>query len=324
LQEYEPTLKQLFKYLPEPRNFFEEGFIRLSQPIVLNDPFEASFCSKSLDDLASNFDEPMAQDPVYGEISFSKYVELRMNNIGVISLSENKEHLLMWAHYANEHKGIAAGISYFPNGESIFNNLFRETSAISFAWDESFSPFDGIPRPVSYRKGLRYRNDKFDYDYSSISAEGADRILFEVFMQKSDEWIYEQEHRVILRLEQADRVIVEDINQIKNERVRNSIISSVHSIKDVSSNSYIINLFEITDAAVRLSFSIELAKLSLNPNTIYLMRLNPSSINNCLLGLSSNLTKSEVQGYYSCSVGYLDIWKAEKNTDYYSLEFKQI
>jgi hypothetical protein len=222
--EQELNLKQLFKYLPEPRDLFDEGFIRLSQPVVLNDPFEASFCSKSLDELVSNFDEPMAQDPIYGDISFSQYIKLRMNNIGIISLSENKEHLLMWAHYANDHKGIVAGIAHYPNFESIFNDLFKETSVISFSWGEEFSPFDGIPRPVSYRKGLRYRNDKFDYDYSNISAEGADRILFEVFMQKSDEWIYEQEHRVILRLEQADRVIIENIKQVQNQSIRNNII----------------------------------------------------------------------------------------------------
>ena len=317
-------MKQLFKYLPEPRNLFDEGFIRLSQPVVLNDPFEASFCSQSLDDLASNFDEPMAQDPQYGDISFSQYIELRLNNIGVISLSDNKENLLMWAHYANEHKGIVAGIAYFPTFESIFENLFKETSAISFSWGEEFSPFDGVPRPVSYRKGLRYRNDKFDYDYSSISAEGADRVLFEVFMQKSDEWIYEQEHRVILRLEQSDRVIIENINQVQNPSIRNNIISSSHSSKADDSESYTINLFEITDPSERLSFAIELAKLSLNAKTIYLMRLNPSCINNCLIGLSSNITKPDVQRGYSCSVGYLDIWKAEKNSDYYSLEFKQI
>ena len=134
-------MKKFFKYLPEPRNLFDEGFIRLSQPVVLNDPFEASFCSQSLDYLASNFDETMAQDPQYGDISFSQYIVLRMNNIGVISLSENKENLLMWAHYANEHKGIVAGIAYFPTFESIFKNLFKETSAISFFWGEEFSPF---------------------------------------------------------------------------------------------------------------------------------------------------------------------------------------
>ena len=183
-------MKQLFKYLPEPRNLFDEGFIRLSQPVVLNDPFEASFCSKSLDELSSHFYNSMAQDPEFGNISFSQYIEMRMHNIGIVSLSENKENLLMWAHYANEHKGVVAGISYMPMLGSIFLNLFRADTLINSSWGVEHSPFDGIPKPVSYRKGLRYRNDKFDYDYSNIDAEGADRILYEVFMQKSDEWIY--------------------------------------------------------------------------------------------------------------------------------------
>lgn len=318
-------LKQLFKYLPEPRNLFDEGFIRLSQPIVLNDPFEASFCSKSLDDLSSNFDESMAQDPEFGDISFSEYIEMRMNNIGVISLSENKEHLLMWAHYANEHKGVVAGIAYFKNSGSIFQDLFRADTLInSSLWGDSFSPFNGIPAPVSYRKGLRYKNDKFDYDYSNIDAEGADRILYEVFMQKSDEWIYEQEHRVVLRLEQADRVIIENVQHIENDSIRNRVINSSYSIKNPTNNSYVINLHEIEDETIRVSVAKQLAKLSHNPNTIYLMKLNPSCINNCLLGLNSTYDKTTVQGQFANSVGYLDIWKAEKNSDYYSLEFTQI
>lgn len=116
-------MKQLFKYLPEPRNLFDEGFIRLSQPVALNDPFEASFCSDSLNELSGYFDYSKAQDPEFGDISFSQYIEMRMHNIGVISLSENKENLLMWAHYANEHKGVVAGISYVPTLGSIFREL---------------------------------------------------------------------------------------------------------------------------------------------------------------------------------------------------------
>ncbi len=60
-------MKQLFKYMSKPRNFFEEGFIRLSQPSALNDPFEAAFCRESLDDLASHFDESTSWDILYGE-----------------------------------------------------------------------------------------------------------------------------------------------------------------------------------------------------------------------------------------------------------------
>ena len=157
-------MKQLFKYLSKPRDLFSDGFIRLSQPIVLNDPFEGAFCSKSLDSLAEHFDEKFAYDPEYGKLSFSQYIEMRKHHIGVISLSENKENLLMWAHYANEHKGLVAGISSLPILDSIFVNIFRADALINTSFGEEYSPFDGKPKPVSYRKGLRYRSDKFDYE----------------------------------------------------------------------------------------------------------------------------------------------------------------
>lgn len=310
--------------MSKPRNFFEEGFIRLSQPSVLNDPFEAAFCRKSLDELASHFDEPTSWDPEFGELKFSQYVDFRMHHIGVISFSENKENLLMWAHYANEHKGIVAGVAYFPQHGSIFEKLFRADSLINSAWGEEWSQFDGIPKPVSYRKGLRYRNDKFDYDYSNISAEGADRVLYEVFLQKSDEWIYEQEHRVVLRLEQSDRVIIPDLNAIKNEHIKNRIEVASYSMLNSENSSCTVNLYEITDDAERTSVAMELAKLSQNPQVIYQMKLSSSAINNCLIGLKSETTKADVQGHHALSTGYLDIWKATRNMDYYSIEFKQI
>lgn len=230
----------------------------------------------------------------------------------------------MWAHYADEHKGVVAGVSFFHQQDSIFENLFRVDSLINSAWDESWSQFDGTPKPVSYRKGLRYRNDKFDYDYSNISAEGADRVLYEVFLQKSDEWIYEQEHRVILRLEQSDRVIIPDLNLVSNENIKNKIKDSLHSKIKPGDSECVVNLFEVSEEAERTAIAIELAKLSQNPQVIYQMKLSSSSINNCLIGLKSNISKTDVQGRYACSTGYLDIWKAQKNMDYYSLEFKQI
>lgn len=306
----------------EPRNFFDEGFIRLSQPSVLNDPFEASFCKRSLDELASHFDNTTSWDLEHGQLSFSDYVQLRMSHIGIISFTENKENLLMWAHYANEHKGVVAGIFYFKD-QSIFNNLFKGMSYISDTWSEEYSPFDGIPKPVSYRKGLRYRNDKFDYDYSNISVEGADRILYEVFLQKSDEWIYEQEHRVILRLEQADRVVIPDLSLIENERIIEIIKKSPFAFKD-SKGRYTIDLYKYKNEAKRIGLAVSLAKLSKIPEVIYLMKLNSSAINSCLLGLKCNLSKKDVLGQHATKTGYLDVRKAKKNLDYYSIEFEEI
>tara|TARA_R110001583_G_scaffold52393_2_gene162791 strand:+ start:307 stop:1260 length:954 start_codon:yes stop_codon:yes gene_type:complete len=317
-------LKQLFKYLSEPRDIFSEGFIRLSQPSALNDPFEASFCRLSLDELAGHFDHSTAFDPDLGELSFSTYIENRMHHTGVISFSENKENLLMWAHYANEHKGLIVGIIDIPRIGSIFHNLLKPNSLVSSSFGEEWSPFDGEPKSVNYRKGLRYRNDKFDYDYSNISAEGADRILYEVFMQKSDEWIYEQEHRVVLRLEQADRVVVPNIEHVANTNIKKLITESPHTSIDLESGSCVVNLFKFADEIDRTIIAVELSKLSKNPDVIYLMKLASHSINSCLLGLNSSLKKSEILSEYNCSKGYFDVWKAKKNEDYYSLEFEEI
>lgn len=310
--------------MSEPRTVFEDGFIRLSQPAVLNDPFEASFCRQSLDELANHFDGTSALDPEFGEISFSQYVEMRMHHIGIISFSENKENLLMWAHYANEHKGIVLGVTSGLDSIPLFDNLFRADALMNSSWDERCSPFKGSPMPVSYRKGLRYRNDKFDYDYSNISAEGADRILYEVFLQKSDEWIYEQEHRVILRLEQADRVIIDDLYQIENGHIRDRVKASAYSHVDPKSGRWVIDLMEIADEVERVSVAIHLAKLSRNPRSLYLMKLSAICINNCLIGINSEVRKEDVLGSHACSVGYLDVWRAKKNTEYYSLEFEEI
>lgn len=315
-------LKQLFKYMGEPRNFFDEGFIRLSQPSVLNDPFEASFCKKSLDELADHFDSPKSWDPEFGELSFSDYIQFRMHHVGIISFTENKEHLLMWAHYANEHKGVVAGISVFEDG-CIFANLFKGASYISSTCGEEWSPFNGKPKPVAYRKGLRYRNDKFDYDYSNISVEGADRILYEVFLQKSDEWIYEQEHRVILRLEQADRVIIPSLSLLDDIRTIERIKKSPFTSKD-SKGSYTINLYKYKNESIRMGLAMQLAKLSKNPKVIYLMKLDSSAINNCLLGLKCNLSKKDVLGKHAIQIGCFNVWKAKKNLDYYSIEFEEV
>lgn len=315
-------MKQLFKYMSEPRNFFEEGFIRLSQPTVLNDPFKGVFCKKSLDNLVTYFDESKLWNSDFGELSFPDYVLLRKNHIGIISLTENKENLLMWAHYANEHKGLVAGISYWEN-KSIFENLFRSTSYFTSIMGEQWSLFNGQPKPVCYRKGLRYRNDKFDYDYSNISVEGADRILYEIFLQKSEEWIYEQEYRIILRLEQADRVIIPNLNLIDNQ----SVIDTLEKSSFVSFNStggYTIDLYKVEDEFRRVSLAVRLAKLSSNPKVFYLMKLDSSSINNCLLGLKCSLKKEDVYGGHALKTGYLNIWKANINLDYYSLEFEEI
>jgi hypothetical protein len=308
--------------MSSPRTLFEDGFIRLTQRSALNDPFEAVYCADGLNDLVNHFDYRTAFDDDYKEVSFSQYIENTIDKVGIISLSESKDNLLMWAHYAAEHKGVVIGISSFGS-TNIFSNLFLPSALTSSSLID-YTPFDGHIRPIMYRKGLRYRNDRFDFDYSNICVEGGSRILSEVFLQKSEEWIYEKEHRIILRLEQADKAIIYNLKELKNTKIKNDIHAFKWARFNRKNNFYEIKLNEIGDEHYRLAVSSSLASLSNDSRNIYLMKLNSSAIRHCLFGLNCSFDKDRLPVSYARSTGYLQFWRAIKNNAYYCLEFEQL
>lgn len=313
----------LFKYMRTQRTLFDDGFIRASQLSALNDPFEAMYCEKSLNELADHFDEPIAIDPSGREISFSSYVEEHKNHIGVISLTEAKDNLLMWAHYAYEHSGICVGFSRHKFTGGMFLNLIQPDILLSTSLD-GYGPFDGVPVPVMYRKQPRYRVDKFDYDYSNISAEGADKILFEVFLQKSEEWIYEKEHRIVLRLEQADKAVIFDLDNVSNSHVKEQIVKAEWCSYNEDKMCHEITLMDIGEDTLRYVVAKELSSLSYNKDNIYLFKLKPNAISHCLLGLKCKQSYQDVMSNYTNSVGYFDVWQARQNNLSYTIDFEQI
>ena len=175
-----------------------------------------------------------------------------------------------------------------------------------------------------YRKQLRYKNDRFDFDYSNICIEGGARILSEIFLQKSEEWIYEKEHRITLRLEQADKVIICNLHDMQNIKIKNDIVSAGWTRFNELNNCFEINLMKIDDEFFRYVVSSSLAELSGNNNNIYLMKLDSSAISHCLFGLNCEVNIDELNVKYARSAGYLNFWRAIKNDSYYCLEFEQI
>ncbi|WP_430474012.1 DUF2971 domain-containing protein [Thalassospira lucentensis] len=320
-------MKQLFKYMSEPRDFFENGYIRLTQIAALNDPFEATFSRTDLELLALECDEKVACN----RQTFPDFIETNLSKLGAISLSENKENLLMWAHYADEHKGILAGISYHAEGEGLklFEHLLPVSHLFSDSLNTDYSPFDGKPKPVSYRKSPRYRNDKFDHDYSNVCVESGDRFLYEVCMQKSDEWIYEQEYRIVLRLEQSDRVIAPKgildplLNPSRTHHIHH-LLRSYTVPSEAEPHCYITDLSSIDDEVERIACAKTLTNLSKSRDVIYLMKLDSSAINNCIFGLNSEISKQNLHVNHATKTGYLDYWKARKCENHYGLEFDEI
>ncbi|GJI96179.1 hypothetical protein RugamoR57_28970 [Duganella caerulea] len=169
----------LFKFFPPERaGIFSNGMIRFSQVAALNDPFESTAIIKpafSIEDFIdknnSELDELVAarlgdlteQDLLLAENekkSMSKWVRRRMSaerlsidvmrkinrSIGILSLTAEKNNLLMWAHYANSHTGFVIG---FDDEHEFFHLPYlngEESSPIQVSYDNKRMPYvnDGL------------------------------------------------------------------------------------------------------------------------------------------------------------------------------------
>ncbi len=105
--------------------------------------------------------------------------EVFENNIGVLSLTEWSDNLLMWAHYANSHQGF---VVEFDGAHEFFNRRRSEHDELQFL------------RKVEYSK------TRPNFALSELED-------LSVFLAKGDDWSYEQEWRMLLALRDADKII---------------------------------------------------------------------------------------------------------------------
>lgn len=101
-------------------------------------------------------------------------------NIGVLSLTEKPDNLLMWAHYAQNHKGFAIE---FESDHEFFH--------------QQLSPSDEL----RYVRKVQYLDQRPNIRISTF--EDATNI----FSTKSKDWEYEREWRIMRPLQHADQVI---------------------------------------------------------------------------------------------------------------------
>jgi len=198
----------LYKYVRIERFAkISQGLIRFTQPGDFNDPFELhpSF------DLLSRADKVAlnaAPDNVARANEFTKMISSIMpglsritqnldgkqgmfsidNNklaretfdarLGILSLTEAPDNLLMWAHYANNHNGI---VLQFNEQHSFFGPISFEGQTLELTRVEYT-----VDRPVLSSTSL----------YSTL-----------VYYRKSPEWCYEREWRLIRPLTGATKVL---------------------------------------------------------------------------------------------------------------------
>ncbi|MBC2771066.1 DUF2971 domain-containing protein [Pusillimonas minor] len=126
---------------------FTASALYYAKPTTLNDPYEAhiefdfSACEKkaqishlrvlrernringyTLETLHQTWDQVQRNVKEQMEhiknktLDFDGYYRDAMNNHGILSISEERNNLLMWAHYASEHKGMCLGFNWGKTG----------------------------------------------------------------------------------------------------------------------------------------------------------------------------------------------------------------
>lgn len=174
---------RLYKFLSSGSKYFalamHELFlhnrIRLSSRLDFNDPFDTQFgldfpeseelLTRCVEGIAGrtnteDYFQRIKNDLNVARNDISKNTSNALDLIGIYSLAESVRHPLMWAHYADSHRGVAV--------------IFRHGT------DDSFGAF-----PIRYQD---------DYPRGLIAEDG---LPLHLCFVKGRDWEYEREWRIV-------------------------------------------------------------------------------------------------------------------------------
>lgn len=245
-------VKSLYKFMPFRETFFENFLLRASHINTLNDPFEME---PSIEWWANVFLElknyrfGRTKDEIFSYIKQQNFnspwrhlgTDLFKDH-GIISFTETKENILMWSHYSNNHTGI---VIEFDLAHPFFSKKFIEKE----------HNYLGNPQKVLYRKERLISSD----------------YLLEPYFHKSFDWIYEQEYRMLLKLSNSDKILIDKNycdKKFEDECVFSSYKGELEKING--------NFFEI-----RNSYNTSLLN---NPKTMFMFKVSPDAIKSVYLG----------------------------------------
>ncbi|WP_439839487.1 DUF2971 domain-containing protein [Aeromonas caviae] len=201
-------MRKLYKYYKSLElDYFSNPSFKLSSARTLNDPFETVLASELLATMETVIDKKSlsynAVSRLLGEeANLKDTYDTLFKMCGIVSLSETQHNLLMWSHYADQHKGLCIGYHSNLLSKMKFPNSLK-------------LPITKEPLKINYdnKKTFDY---EFDFDYRTDN-KLINSILRKVLTTKGDDWIYEKEHRFIIPVNFADRLRIYKNGSLENE-----------------------------------------------------------------------------------------------------------
>ncbi|MFM5739228.1 DUF2971 domain-containing protein [Aeromonas veronii] len=182
----------LYKYSDIlPISYFDNPTIKISVTEFLNDPFECNASENIFRSIENHLKKQNITDELLqrGIKAYSDSIGIMLGVNGIVSLSETPRNSLMWAHYAKQHNGICIG--------------YKKNFLQKIKGDDEFQIVINEPTKVNY-DNLRFEMDFYCSDDDDIDKNSIIQHLF----KKSDEWIYEKEHRCIIPYAKADKLVI--------------------------------------------------------------------------------------------------------------------
>lgn len=181
--EVNPFFKGFASFKMFQKNVFCDDFKKkirnkVADGIGFNIPneFVDQFFKENLPLIKHSIEE--MNEPLSKQIN-SKFQENFSSQLGVLSLTEEPDNLLMWSHYSDSHSGFVIKFdtkhSFFTDSNKLLNEIFHLTKI----------------------KYLENRPNLFVMD----------KEILDVLFQKGNIWEYEKEWRLCKSLEKASKTI---------------------------------------------------------------------------------------------------------------------
>lgn len=258
-------------------SYLDNPTIKISTPYYLNDPFEGETGDNLItvvEQMTVENNNNMHRDAI--KLALNSLVNLS----GIFSVSETPRNPLMWAHYGDQHKGLCIGIN-----KDVFEGM--RDSKLNKKDNVYISEFS----PVK----INYDNYRFDRQTKIKNDEDLKKAVRTHLLTKSDEWIYEKEHRCILPFIFATHIKIDEkaehVSYLKLEAKLTNVLNALKSegkITEDNNNTYIINDgIDESDIWMLSSFY----------SVSFLYEIDPKYINNIYIGL--RVSKQEVKSIHS-------------------------
>lgn len=312
-------LDKIYKYTRLRLGFFDNLMIRASQKYALNDPFELM----------------PSQNKKNAELSYESYFDY-----AVLSLSETNNNLLMWSHYAEQHQGIVIEFDYsvplFDSYKSFAATKHDPEMDAEVLDEEENERRKNINAGAIQRVRYNSRRPRLN-NYEN---------LLEHFLVKSEEWIYEKEHRVILPLVAADKVILNqkylaeieslsyDAAVLEITKFQNNMcmINFKGPLLDEYRALYSYNSDYLPDEIMEGSFVESviysyLQKISMDSSTVFLYKVPPEAIKAIYIGCRvAESEKNNLLDKINSNklLSHVSVFQAEASIDRFELKFKKL